>query len=128
LTDQKVRLGRIHDLIAAGRPEDALPIVDALLADAPRELELLLTKADLLPVLDDFDCDAAESALRKLANPAPVIRLSSKNRVGMDAWLSWLREEVRAQRARLEQGQSARPAVQPDGVRLHAHAHHQHTE
>ncbi|ACL72360.1 hydrogenase accessory protein HypB [Thioalkalivibrio sulfidiphilus HL-EbGr7] len=89
---------------------------------------MLLTKTDLLPVLDDFDCDAAETALRNLANPAPVIRVSSKNGAGMDAWLDWLRDEIRTQRDRLEEGRSARPAVQPDGARLHAHAHHQHTE
>jgi len=84
---------------------------------------MLLTKTDLLPVLDDFDCDAAQTALRNLANPAPVIRVSSKNGAGMDAWLGWLREEIRAQRERLEHGRSARPAVQPDGARLHAHRH-----
>ena len=87
---------------------------------------MLLTKTDLLPVLDDFDCRAAEAALRNLANPAPVIQVSAKSGAGLDEWLQWLRDEARAQCARLEAGQSARPAVQPDGARLHAHEHPQH--
>jgi hydrogenase nickel incorporation protein HypB len=87
---------------------------------------MLLTKTDLLPVLDDFDCESAETALRNLANPAPVIRLSAKSSDGMEAWLDWLRDEIRAQRDRLDGGLSARPAVQPDGARLHAHHHHHH--
>jgi hydrogenase nickel incorporation protein HypB len=87
---------------------------------------MLLTKTDLLPVLDDFDCDAARTALRNLANPAPVMQVSAKNGAGLDDWLQWLRDEVRAQRARLEAGQSARPAVQPDGARLHTHEHSHH--
>ncbi|MFW5453133.1 hydrogenase nickel incorporation protein HypB [Thioalkalivibrio sulfidiphilus] len=89
---------------------------------------MLLTKTDLLPVLDDFDCDAAETALRNLANPAPVIRVSSRKGAGMDAWLNWLRGEMRAQRERVEAGQSARPAVQPDGARLHDHQPHSHAQ
>ncbi|OOG22436.1 hydrogenase accessory protein HypB [Thioalkalivibrio denitrificans] len=89
---------------------------------------MLLTKTDLLPVLDDFDCQAAETALRNLANPAPVMGISAKNGAGLDGWLQWLRDEVRAQRERLEAGQSARPAVQPDGARLHGHEHHRHDE
>ncbi len=52
---------------------------------------LLLTKTDLLPVLDDFDPARAEAALRALANPAPVLRLSAKNGDGLSAWLDWLR-------------------------------------
>jgi hydrogenase nickel incorporation protein HypB len=54
---------------------------------------MLLTKIDLLPVLDDFDPERAESGLRALANPAPVIRLSARKGLGMYAWLDWLRAE-----------------------------------
>jgi hydrogenase nickel incorporation protein HypB len=81
---------------------------------------LLLTKTDLLPVLDDFDPARAETALRALANPAPVLRLSAKKAVGLDSWLDWLRAEVRAQRARVANKISLRPAIQTDGARLHA--------
>jgi hydrogenase nickel incorporation protein HypB len=81
---------------------------------------LLLSKADLLPVLDDFDPAAAERHLRALANPAPVIRLSARKGLHLEHWLDWLRSEVAAQRLRLAQGDTLTPAMQPDGARLHA--------
>ena len=81
---------------------------------------VLVTKTDLLPVLDDFDPDKAEAHLRNLANPAPVLRLSARKNLGMAAWLAWLRRELAAQRARVESGETRRPAIQPDGRRIHA--------
>jgi hydrogenase nickel incorporation protein HypB len=89
---------------------------------------VLLTKTDLLPVLDDFDPAHAENGLRNLANPAPALRLSAKNHDGLDAWFDWLRREYLAQRQRALHGHSLRPAIQPDGVRLHTEigAHHSH--
>jgi hydrogenase nickel incorporation protein HypB len=53
---------------------------------------MLLTKSDLLEVLGDFDPRRATQAFRNLANPAPVITLSSRSGEGMDAWLQWLRD------------------------------------
>jgi hydrogenase nickel incorporation protein HypB len=81
---------------------------------------VLLTKTDLLPVLDDFDPARAETCLRNLANPAPALRLSAKKKDGLAAWFDWLRRERTAQRDRVRAGQILRPAVQPDGARLHA--------
>ncbi len=81
---------------------------------------VLLTKTDLLPVLDDFDADRAESCLRQLANPAPFLRLSAKKNAGLETWIDWLRRERAAQSRRARQGQILRPAIQPDGVRRHA--------
>ncbi len=81
---------------------------------------MLLTKTDLLPVLDDFDPARVETALRALANPAPVLRLSAKKRDGLTAWCDWLRAEVRAQRARAANKVTLRPAIQADSARLHA--------
>ncbi len=87
---------------------------------------LLLSKTDLLAVLDDFDPAVAEVHFRELANPAPVLRVSARKGEGMEAWLHWLRQTLMAHRARLRQGASSRPTVQPDGVRIHEHepAHH----
>ncbi len=59
---------------------------------------VLLTKADLLPVLDDFDPAYAESCLRELASEAPVVELSARKGTGLDAWLDWLRAELTALR------------------------------
>jgi len=58
--------------------------------------------------------------LRNLANPAPVMRLSARKDLGMDAWLAWLRAQLAAQRARVAQGQSRRPAIQADGMKYHS--------
>jgi hydrogenase nickel incorporation protein HypB len=55
---------------------------------------VLITKADLLEVLDDFDPGAAESCLRGIANPAPLYTLSSKTGLGMDTWMGWIREQA----------------------------------
>ena len=93
---------------------------------------VLLTKTDLLPVLDDFDAARAESCLRQLANPAPLLQLSAKKKTGVASWLDWLRRERAAQYLRARQGQTLRPAVQPDGARLHAQlalsAHQPHAQ
>ena len=65
---------------------------------------MLLSKADLLPVLDDFRPENARRYLQELANPAPVIELSAKTGAGMDLWLQWLRDAM----------DSRRPAVPPE--------------
>lgn len=80
---------------------------------------VLLTKTDLLPVLDDFDPARAEASLRQVASRAPLLSISARKHLGFDAWLDWLRAERAAQRARAQRGESLRPAIQPDGVRLH---------
>ena len=73
---------------------------------------VMLSKVDLLPVLDDFDPARAEGYLRNLANSAPVIRASSKSGAGLDLWLKWLQDLLELRRA-------AMPAA-----RLSAEHHH----
>lgn len=85
---------------------------------------VLLSKADLLPVLDDFDPRRAEDYLRHLASNAPFEQVAIRG--GKDRlapWLDWLRAEVKAQGLRRAAGTTARPSVQPDGPRLHQHQH-----
>ena len=55
---------------------------------------VLVTKSDLLAVLDDFDPSYAEQCLRQLANTAPLLQLSARRGDGMDDWLAWLRHEL----------------------------------
>lgn len=81
---------------------------------------VLLSKTDLLEVLNDFDPDRAEAHVRQLANPAPVLRISARRGDGLADWFAWLREQLAAQRARVIQGETRCPAIQPDGARLHA--------
>ena len=69
---------------------------------------VLLSKSDLLPVLDDFQPDKARHHLRELASDAPVFELSAKNAAGMDVWIHWLLAEL----ARLEPP-SGRLAAEP---------------
>jgi hydrogenase nickel incorporation protein HypB len=93
---------------------------------------MLVSKSDLLAVLDDFDPASAEQHLRQLANPAPVLRLSARSGDGLPAWIDWLQKEQAAVQARVARGQTLRPAVQPDGQLLHGHDHshadHHHAE
>ncbi len=55
---------------------------------------VLLSKCDLLPVLDDFNPDNARRYLRELASSAPVFELSAKSTAGMDDWIHWLLAEL----------------------------------
>jgi hydrogenase nickel incorporation protein HypB len=87
---------------------------------------MLITKADLLEVLDDFNCENAEQNLRNLANPAPVMEVSAKTRINFDQWIAWLEHELAHYRQHLELGEQLRPKLQPDGHDMHGaqHAHH----
>jgi len=79
---------------------------------------MLLTKSDLLEVLDDFDTVKAERHLRELANPADVITLSVRRADSLEPWLDWLRAAVASRSA----GRVMKPRVQPDGIALHGPA------
>ena len=80
---------------------------------------MLISKTDLLAVLDDFDPAAAERHLRNLASRAPVLQVAARKQRAIDSWLDWLREEVAAQKERVAHDETLRPAVQPDGQHLH---------
>ncbi len=80
---------------------------------------MLLTKADLLPVIEEFDAGRATANLRNLASSVPVYSLSSKTGRGIQTWIDWLHEQVATQRKRLAAGETARPRVQSDGMRSH---------
>jgi hydrogenase nickel incorporation protein HypB len=76
---------------------------------------VLLSKADLLPVLDGFSPERAAEYLRNLANPAPLLRVSAKTGDGLRDWLQWLRATVRQFRRA--------PKAAPH---THPHLHHRH--
>jgi len=78
---------------------------------------VLLTKADLLEVLDDFDVGSATNAVRALANPAPILTVSAKRAdTTLAPWISW----IEAQMNELKSGAQMRPTMQIDGAALHA--------
>jgi hydrogenase nickel incorporation protein HypB len=59
---------------------------------------MLITKSDLLGVLDDFDPEVATDCLRQLASRADVLPLSARKGDGLEAWFDWLGRQ-RAERA-----------------------------
>jgi len=77
---------------------------------------MLLTKSDLLDVLDDFDPEKAGRHLRELANPADILALSARRPDSLEGWFTWLRQSLAARRS----GETMQPSVQPDGVALHS--------
>ena len=62
---------------------------------------VVISKADLLPVLEDFDPDYATRCLRQLASVAPVLEVSAKTGAGISDWLDWVRAELEIARERV---------------------------
>jgi len=87
---------------------------------------VLLTKTDLLPVLDDFSPERAEGFLRALANPAPVLRLSARRNLGLDGWFGWLRTQVRARKQQVAIRSAQHPLARPNAINEAAIASAQH--
>ncbi len=84
---------------------------------------VLITKTDLLAVLDDFSCAAVAAHIRQLANPAPVMALSSRQG-RIEPWLNWLEEQMVKRRTPhfTPVTANARPSgVMRPHVRTHAH-------
>ncbi len=63
---------------------------------------VVIAKADLLPVLDDFDPEYATSCLRQLASQAPVMEVSARSGAGVNEWLGWVRDELETVRRATE--------------------------
>ena len=55
---------------------------------------VLVTKSDLLAVLDDFDPAEALRCLRQLASTAPMLNLSAKTGDGLSGWVDWVEEAL----------------------------------
>ena len=60
---------------------------------------VVLTKTDLLPVLEDFDPARAAAALRALGRDTPMIRTAARRAPALAPWLEWLEAELAAPRA-----------------------------
>jgi hydrogenase nickel incorporation protein HypB len=55
---------------------------------------VVLSKADLLDVLDDFDPTRAAAALRDLGLDTPMICTSARRNPALGPWLDWLEQEL----------------------------------
>ncbi|MDX1380063.1 MAG: hydrogenase nickel incorporation protein HypB [Xanthomonadales bacterium] len=76
---------------------------------------VVLSKADFLEMMDDFDPARAERHVRELANPASVLTLSVRRPETLQPWFDWLHRTLAARRA----GEPLRPKMQADGAALH---------
>ena len=72
---------------------------------------VVLTKTDLLPVLDDFDPARAEAALRALGRETSMIRTAARRAPSLAPWLEWLEAELAAPRPRAPQPALRAPAT-----------------
>ena len=101
-------LGQHHNVTLLSSPEgDDKPAKYPVMFRATDLM--LLSKSDLIDVLGDFDPERATTALRNLANPAPVISISSRDNDGMQHWISWLQEQ--------------RAGMTPVASQHHSHTH-----
>jgi hydrogenase nickel incorporation protein HypB len=60
---------------------------------------VVLSKADLLGVLEDFDPMRAEAALRALGRDTPIIRAAARRTPSLAPWLAWLEQQLSTPRA-----------------------------
>jgi hydrogenase nickel incorporation protein HypB len=84
---------------------------------------VLITKSDLLQLLDDFKIENARRYLRDIASTAPVTELSAKDKSGMPYWLDWINQQVEARKAYLLEH-----PLQAGDERHHHQHHHDHSE
>jgi len=82
---------------------------------------VLISKCDLLPILDDFKPENAKRYLRDIASTAPVMELSSKDNAGIPQWIDWINQQIESRKAYLEQHPVA-AGHSHDGH----HHHHEH--
>jgi hydrogenase nickel incorporation protein HypB len=59
---------------------------------------VVLSKADLLEVLGDFDPARAGAALRALGRDTPMIRTAARRAPELGLWLDWLEQEIARRR------------------------------
>ena len=80
---------------------------------------VMITKSDLLPILDDFKTENAKRYLHDIASSAPVIEISSKDKTGMPLWLNWITQRI------VERNEDKK---QKPHAHTHEHVHmHEHT-
>ena len=83
---------------------------------------VMISKCDLLPILDDFKPERAKGYLRDIASTAPVMELSSKDKSGLPQWIDWINQQIEIRKTYLEQHPVSA------GHAHHGHGHHHHHE
>ena len=82
---------------------------------------VMISKSDLLPILDDFKPERAKGYLRDIASTAPVMELSSKDKSGMGQWIDWINQQIEIRRTYVEQH-----PVAAGHAHSHTHDGHEH--
>src|SRR5665213_1154532 len=59
---------------------------------------VVLSKSDLLDVLDDFDPERAADALHALGGETPMLRTAARRAPEIGSWLAWLERELAERR------------------------------
>jgi hydrogenase nickel incorporation protein HypB len=80
---------------------------------------VMISKCDLLPILDDFKPENARRYLRDIASTAPVIEISSKDNTGMPLWLDWINQRLAERRRYIQY----RPVAAAHSHDAHSHDH-----
>ena len=83
---------------------------------------VLISKSDLLPILDDFKPENAKRYLHDIASTAPVMEISAKDKSGLPQWLNWINQQIESRKAHLEEHPLAY------GRHNHQKQHHHHHE
>jgi hydrogenase nickel incorporation protein HypB len=78
---------------------------------------VVLSKTDLLGVLDDFEPLRAEAALRALGRGTPLIHIAARRTPALQPWLDWLRCELGQHRTASRQFRARTPAPAGAGQR-----------
>jgi hydrogenase nickel incorporation protein HypB len=63
---------------------------------------VVLSKTDLLDVLDDFDPTRAATSLRMLGRDTPMIQTAARREPAIGPWLDWLENELAGRRAAVQ--------------------------
>ncbi len=85
---------------------------------------VMISKSDLLPILDDFKPDNAKRYLHDIASTAPVMEISAKDKSGMPQWLGWINQQIEIRKTYLEQ----HPVASGRHDHQKPHHHHEHEE
>ena len=79
---------------------------------------VMISKSDLLPILDDFKPERAISYLHDIASTAPIMQLSAKDKSGIPQWIDWVKQQITIRKEYLQQ----------HPVTASHHHHHDHKE
>jgi hydrogenase nickel incorporation protein HypB len=85
---------------------------------------VMISKSDLLPILDDFKPENARRYLHDIASTAPVMEISAKDKSGMSHWLGWINQQIESRKAYLDK----HPPVPGRHDHQNQQHHHDHEE